>query len=147
MKTLAFSALTLALTLSACNNPTTVKTTTFSTTLSGSNEVPPLVGVAASGTAKLEVNESTKEATLTGSVSNLSGDLTMAHIHGPALAGVNGPVVFPLTLTNDTVYKSATLSGKFTLTDAQMADLKGKKFYVNVHTAANPMGEARGQIE
>jgi CHRD domain len=31
-------------------------------------------------------------------------------------------------------------------TDAQAADLMAGKYYVNVHTAANPGGEIRGEV-
>ena len=33
-----------------------------------------------------------------------------------------------------------------TLTDAQAADMLAGKWYINVHTAANPGGEIRGQL-
>ena len=33
-----------------------------------------------------------------------------------------------------------------TLTDAQIADLVAGKWYFNIHTAANPGGEVRGQV-
>ena len=36
--------------------------------------------------------------------------------------------------------------GSATLTDAQAADLTSGKYYVNIHTAANPGGEIRGQV-
>jgi hypothetical protein len=36
--------------------------------------------------------------------------------------------------------------GSATLTDAQAADLMAGKYCVNVHTAANPGGEIRGQV-
>ena len=36
--------------------------------------------------------------------------------------------------------------GSATLTDAQAADLMSGRLYVNVHTAANPAGEIRGQV-
>ncbi|OIQ70334.1 CHRD domain protein [mine drainage metagenome] len=36
--------------------------------------------------------------------------------------------------------------GSATLTDAQAADLMAGKYYINVHTAANPTGEIRGQV-
>jgi CHRD domain len=36
--------------------------------------------------------------------------------------------------------------GSATLTDAQAADLTAGRLYVNVHTAANPGGEIRGQV-
>ena len=38
------------------------------------------------------------------------------------------------------------ISGEATLTDAQIADLKAGKWYVNVHTMAHPPGEIRGQV-
>ncbi len=38
-------------------------------------------------------------------------------------------------------------TGSATLTDAQAADLTAGKYYVNVHTAAHPGGEIRGQVE
>jgi Cu/Zn superoxide dismutase len=146
MKTLALSALTLALTLTACNPGP--KTVTYSATLSPASEVP-AVTATATGSATLTLNEDTKTATLTGSAASLSGDLKGAHIHGPAAVGANAPVLFELEFTNDTAAKSATIKSKgasFALTDAQIADLKAQKYYVNVHTAANGGGEARGQL-
>ena len=38
------------------------------------------------------------------------------------------------------------LQGSATLTDAQAADLMAGRWYVNIHTAANPNGEIRGQL-
>jgi ABC-type amino acid transport substrate-binding protein len=150
MKSLALSALALALTLTACGG---AKTSTYVASLSSANEVPPVTTVTATGTATLVLDEDTKVATLTGSVTGLSGDLTMAHIHGSAAAGANAGVLFTLEPKNDTANKSATIKdaptaamAKITLTDDQITELKAGKFYVNVHTAANPGGEARGQL-
>ena len=77
---------------------------------------------------------------------NVAG-ATAAHIHNAPL-GENGPIVFPLSLTQDTV------SGTWTSTDAQnplTADLVEKllagDLYVNVHSSAFPGGEIRGQLE
>lgn len=36
--------------------------------------------------------------------------------------------------------------GSATLTDAQAADLLAGRYYINIHTAANPAGEIRGQV-
>jgi hypothetical protein len=37
--------------------------------------------------------------------------------------------------------------GTAILTDAQAADLLAGRWYVNVHTAAHPEGEIRGQVQ
>jgi hypothetical protein len=38
------------------------------------------------------------------------------------------------------------MKGTATLDDGQIADLKAGKWYFNIHTAANPGGEIRGQL-
>ena len=65
----------------------------------------------------------------------------MAHFHGPADKGVNAGVVVPFAPPITSPYH-----GTATLTDAQIQDLEAGKWYVNVHTAANPGGEIRGQV-
>ncbi len=39
------------------------------------------------------------------------------------------------------------VSGTASMTDAQIADLEAGKWYVNIHTAAHPGGEVRGQLK
>jgi hypothetical protein len=41
---------------------------------------------------------------------------------------------------------TSPIHGSKVLTDAQITDLEAGKWYVNVHTAANPGGEIRGQV-
>jgi hypothetical protein len=38
------------------------------------------------------------------------------------------------------------VQGSATLTDAQAADLLAGRYYINIHTAATPAGEIRGQV-
>ncbi|MBC7801475.1 MAG: CHRD domain-containing protein, partial [Gemmatimonadaceae bacterium] len=38
------------------------------------------------------------------------------------------------------------IRGGATLTDAQLADVLAGRWYANLHTAANPNGEIRGQL-
>jgi hypothetical protein len=72
--------------------------------------------------------------------SGLSGPATAAHFHGPAEPGKNAGVAVPISNT------ASGSEGSATLTDAQAADLTAGKYYINVHTAANPGGEIRGQV-
>lgn len=109
-------------------------------TLDGKAEVPPNTS-AGKGTADIDYDPATKKLSWKLTYSGLSGPATAAHFHGPAEAGKNAGVAVPI--------KDATSSpaeGSATLTDAQAADLVAGKYYVNVHTAANPGGEIRGQV-
>jgi hypothetical protein len=42
---------------------------------------------------------------------------------------------------------ASPIKGEATLTAAQAADFTAGKMYFNIHTAANPNGEIRGQID
>src|SRR5439155_1627888 len=80
-------------------------------------------------------------------VDGLTGPITAAHFHNGA-PGVNGGVVRPITTefgagnTAVGVWKPSDASP---LTPALIAELIQGNLYVNVHTAANPGGEIRGQ--
>jgi hypothetical protein len=73
--------------------------------------------------------------------SGLTGAATAAHFHGPAKPGKNAAPVVPLTGALDSPIKASA-----TLTDAQAKDLLAGLWYINIHTAANPGGEIRGQL-
>lgn len=109
-------------------------------TLDGKSEVPPNAS-AGTGTADIDYDPATKKLSWKLTYSGLSGPATAAHFHGPAEAGKNGGVA--VAIPNAT---SSPAEGSATLTDAQAADLTAGKYYVNVHTAANPGGEIRGQV-
>lgn len=112
----------------------------FHASLDTAQEVPPKSGTG-SGEALVTLDTATKTLTYTVTFDGLSGQATAAHFHGPAAKGVNAGVVVPLS--------SPVVSpdhGTATLTDAQIKDLEAGNWYVNVHTAANPGGEIRGQV-
>ena len=67
---------------------------------------------------------------------------TEAHVH-LAPPGVPGPVIIPLVETSP---GSGIWIAKATLTEAQYNALVTGNLYLNVHSAAFPEGEIRGQL-
>jgi hypothetical protein len=108
--------------------------------LSGAQEVPPAT-TQGKGTAAITFDTASKKLSWTVNYSGLSGPATAAHFHGPAEAGKNAGVAVPIPNQ-----AKSPVTGSATLTDAQAADLQAGKYYVNIHTAANPGGEIRGQV-
>ena len=115
-------------------------TVKFHATMDGKSEVPPKT-TDGKGTADATLDTASKVLTYDVTYSGLSGPATMAHIHGPAAEGANAPVVIPFAAP-----VTSPMHGTATLTDAQVTELTGGRMYVNVHTAANPGGEIRGQL-
>jgi len=109
-------------------------------TLDGKTEVPANTS-AGTGTADIDYDADSKKLTWKVTYSGLSGPATAAHFHGPAEAGKNAGVA--VAIPNAT---TSPVEGSATLTDAQAADLLAGKYYVNIHTQANPGGEIRGQV-
>lgn len=107
--------------------------------LTAAQEVPANAS-AGKGTAMVEYNKATRALKWTVNYAGLSGPASMAHFHGPAAPGANAGVAVPIGST------PATITGTATLTDAQAADLLAGRWYLNIHTAANPGGEIRGQV-
>src|ERR1700704_4230778 len=109
-------------------------------TLDGKSEVPANTS-AGTGTADIDYDAASKKLTWKVTYSGLSGPATAAHFHGPAAAGANAGVKVPIANP-----AASPVEGSATLTDEQAADLVAGKYYVNIHTAANPGGEIRGQV-
>jgi hypothetical protein len=112
----------------------------FRAKLDGTQQVPPVTTQGA-GTATVTLNTVKKTVSYRITFHKLSGPVTMAHFHGPADPGANAGVAVPLTGKLTT-----PIRGTATLTDAQIADLEAGKYYLNLHTAADPNGEIRGQV-
>jgi hypothetical protein len=123
--------------MASCKKDKVEPNVTFTATLTGANEVPPNSSTA-TGTATLTFNPNTKAFTV-NLPHNVVG-VTGGHIHKGAV-GANGDVVFPfVNLTSPITFTSLAL------TTAQEADLNAGLYYVNLHTAAFPGGEIRGQL-
>jgi hypothetical protein len=116
-------------------------TISYNARLNGSNEVPK-TDSKGTGRFKGTFDTQTKALAYTLTFDGLTGPATAAHIHGPATRAQSAGVVAPLGDKNPT----SPISGSVTLTDDQVMALQSSKLYVNVHTAANPGGEIRGQL-
>lgn len=112
----------------------------FTTQLRGANEVPPVVSQG-SGTVDAALNKDTMQLRWKVNFSGMTGPATMGHFHGPAAVGANAGVA--LGWTNPVV---TGMEGTATLTPAQAADLMAGRWYANIHSAAFPGGELRGQM-
>jgi hypothetical protein len=128
-----------ALCLLATASVAAAATLHFAAKLSGGQETPPN---DSKGKGQVSATLDTESMTFSykGDYSGLTGPATAAHFHvgGP---GESGPPVVPLTSP------ASPVSGTATLTAAQVGDLKAGKWYFNVHTAAHPGGELRGQLK
>jgi len=128
------AALVAAGAVSGCATPTY-----FQSNLSGTQEAPPTAS-AGTGVMTAKLYPDTRSLDYKVEYTGLSGPATAAHIHAPAAAGANAPVAVPLKST------ASPITGASILTDDQVKALMDGKAYINIHTAANPGGEIRGQI-
>ena len=115
----------------------------FKVALSGAQQVP-AVETPGKGTADLTYDTATRMLTWSISYEGLSAPATMAHFHGPAAAGKNGPVV--IWLSKQGSPPASPIKGEATLTPEQATQFTAGEWYINVHTQAHPGGEIRGQV-
>ena len=108
--------------------------------LSAASEVA-AVTIDATGVVEASLTAGSNLLTSKITYSGLGGPATGAHFHGPAMAGQNAAVVAPIGAP-----LTSPIAGSATLTPSRTADLTAGKWYVNLHMAANPNGEARGQV-
>lgn len=138
--------------------PASAQTFTLTATLTGAQETPaPGVNTGAFGNATVVVNITTRTVTWTVNVFNFPSGVTASHIHVGA-AGTPGPTVVsftvPSTASNDFRFTGSATDTQINLrpdqgirsADDLLQAIIGGNTYINVHSAANPGGEIRGQL-
>jgi hypothetical protein len=151
-KFLVLAAAVLFSSLTACdkdddddNNNNVVSRTGLAVT--GAQEVPAKTSPA-SGTLDVSYDKITKTLSFTVNYTGLTATPSGAHIHGTAAKGANAGIkydffsIFPKTQAG-TFSNSVVVDGTKLKEDSLLAGF----YYVNIHTATNPGGEIRGQIE
>jgi hypothetical protein len=112
----------------------------YAATLSGAQEVP-AVTTAATGLGTFNLSQDQTKLKFRVVYSGLSGAATLSHFHTGAV-GTSGPVIVDLA-----PYRTGNvIEGEITPTAAFLTALNAGQIYVNIHTAANPGGEIRGQV-
>jgi hypothetical protein len=154
--------------LSGCSESTTPsqQPVTYTASLTAGAEIPaPTGNPTATGTATMSLsaqNVLTVSINITG---NLTSDVTMAHIHGPASTTANAGIVLDFVPSMQAVISAGTRTGNILNATFDLAALpvsatgvlrvssaelismmNNGQAYVNVHTVTNPPGELRGQI-
>jgi len=116
---------------------------TFDAYATGAQEVPP-VTTSAFGLGTVNVSHDLSTLTFHLIADGLSGPITAAHIHEGEF-GSNGGVVYDLgSLITAT---GTEIIGTLPLNDiASLNAFLNGSYYWNIHTAANPGGEIRGQV-
>lgn len=120
-------------------SPAAAETYTFTASLDGASEVPP-IDTEGTGSLMATYDTTTKKLNWMVTYSRLTGAPTAAHFHGPGAPGQQAPVEVPVTIGPSPV------QGATTLTPRQEKDLMNGSMYFNIHTKAHPMGEIRGQV-
>jgi hypothetical protein len=130
----------------AVSSSTVAFTVTNSLTIDvelGAVQVFPKTDSTANGTGQLTFN--VVSGAVSGGVTLSGVTATIAHIHR-GIAGTNGPVIVDLVQSGTDANRWDVISGG-TLTADQVDALLAGELYVNVHSAAHPGGEIRGQIK
>ncbi len=101
------------------------------------------IGYTGGGSASLTLDFVTRTLSWNITFANLTGPATLAHFHGPAAVGATAGVQVDIGAISGL---TSPLIGSTVLTATQLKDFARGLWYINIHTAANPAGEIRGQV-
>jgi hypothetical protein len=128
-----------AASLAGSSQNAAISTTSFISTLRGTQEVPPN-GSTAIGAGSLLIDPASRQLSAVVATTGIAG--IAAHVH-QAPPGVNGPIIVPLAETGP---GTRIWTAKVALTGEQFAALQAGNMYVNVYSTSLPDGEVRGQL-
>ncbi len=135
----------------SCGDSTAPKNKTYIANLIAANEG---AGHTSPGSGVTTFVDLGNEIDWTMNLTNMTAVIA-SHIHGPAPAGTNAPVIINLFIPN---VATGTVNGEVahgSITNANNANVSldslrvlfnNGNAYVNVHTTANPGGEIRDQV-
>lgn len=127
--------------------PAKVSVQTFDIDLDNAYSIPMIEGRDETGNIKMNLfDDNSLEFTIT--INNLlaTDALTMAHVHTGDVVTA-GSVAITLVDGTEIAFSGNTATGTITLSDSEIATLKGSDVYVNVHSTDKGSGLVRGQID
>ena len=113
--------------------------------ISAAQVVPPVADITARGSGTYILTDAGLEYAITIDTASLSGPVVSAHFHHGRV-GTNGEVVRDLSFTDGQAVGIWNSMDSQPLTPELTDALLAGNIYVNIHTAANPSGEIRGQV-
>ena len=114
----------------------------YTTILTGANEKPNAVTTNATGTGSLTVNP---DRTITYTLTQTGMTPTVQHIHGPADANNAAGVIVGVSLGTNLTLRPSDFTGTVSY-DSLLVLLRNNLTYFNIHSAAFPAGEIRGNL-
>jgi len=123
-----------------------VQAQTYGVVMTGSQERPTPNTTTGWGNATVTFDSTRSNVNVAITIKGLTGAVTGAHIHEKAAGSESGAIVIGFTPT--VTFSNGKLTGTFPV-DAALATrivTNPGNFYMNVHTAANPGGEIRGDL-
>ena len=123
----------------------------YTIALNGAQERPNPVATAGYGVGFVSIDRDQTNARFAAVWGGLSGPATLGHFHTGS-ASQSGSVVFNLAPFFDNATTPTSLAGYWKSDNTVPFDVsrslqfRNENIYLNLHTAANPLGEIRGQV-